>query len=76
MLTGRWYGGMALMSWPSMWIVPADGVSKPARMRSRVVLPDPEPPSRQKISPRRTCRETSSTATKSPKRRVTPAMRT
>ena len=30
---------------------PAVGVSKPASMRSSVVLPQPEPPSRAKSSP-------------------------
>src|SRR5213078_3765019 len=34
---------MALMSAPSMRIVPALGNSKPASIRSSVVLPDPEP---------------------------------
>ena len=32
-------------------IVPEVGVSKPASMRSSVVLPEPEPPSRQNSSP-------------------------
>ena len=67
---------MALMSAPSMRIVPALGNSKPASIRSSVVLPDPEPPSRQKISPRRMSSDTSSTATKSPKRLVRFAIRT
>src|SRR5579872_2590772 len=44
-------------------------------MRSSVVLPEPEPPSRQKISPRCTSRLTSLTATKSPNFRVTFSMR-
>ena len=39
------------MSSPSMKIEPLVGVSKPASIRSSVVLPQPEPPSRQKISP-------------------------
>ncbi len=64
------------MSAPSIRIVPAVGVSKPASMRSSVVLPEPEPPSRQKISPRWMSSVTSSTATKSPNLLVTPAMRT
>ncbi len=76
MLTGRSYGAMALMSWPSIRILPAVGVSNPASMRSSVVLPEPDPPSRQKISPRRTSSETLSTALKSPNRLVTPWMRT
>ncbi len=75
MLTGRSYGAISLMSWPSMKILPEVGVSKPANMRSKVVLPEPEPPSRQKISPRCTCSETSFTATKSPNRLVTFSIR-
>src|ERR1700751_2482864 len=67
---------MALMSTPSMKMVPALGRSKPASRRSSVVLPEPEPPSRQKISPRRMSSETSSTATKSPNFLVRCAMRT
>ena len=39
------------MSSPSIRMLPEVGVSKPASMRSNVVLPEPEPPSRQKISP-------------------------
>ena len=34
-----------------MRVVPDDGVSNPASMRSSVDLPQPEPPSRQKSSP-------------------------
>ena len=64
------------MSAPSIWMLPELGVSKPASMRSSVVLPEPEPPSRQKISPRRMSSETLSTATKSPNFLVTFAMRT
>ena len=51
MLTGRSYGGMSVMSRPSMKMRPAVGRSKPASMRSSVVLPQPEAPSRQKNSP-------------------------
>ena len=52
MLTGRSYGGMPVMSTPSIEIRPAVGSSNPASMRSSVVLPQPEPPSRQNSSPR------------------------
>ena len=45
--------------------------SKPAIIRSSVVLPQPEGPSSVKNSPASMDRLTSSTATKSPKRRVT-----
>ncbi|MNR19155.1 hypothetical protein D3C85_1359230 [compost metagenome] len=41
---------------------PSLGRSKPASMRSRVDLPQPEPPSRAKISPLWMLSETSSTA--------------
>ena len=51
MLTGRSYGGMPVMSTPSMKMRPVVGSSKPASMRSSVVLPQPEPPSRQNSSP-------------------------
>ncbi|MNH42403.1 hypothetical protein D3C79_1040920 [compost metagenome] len=63
MLIGRSYGGMSVMSTPSRKIRPSDGRSKPASMRSKVDLPEPEPPSRAKISPLRISRDTSSTAT-------------
>ena len=76
MLTGRSYGGMALMSAPSIWIVPAVGASNPASVRSSVVLPDPDPPRRQKISPRRMSSDTLSSATKSPNFLVRFAIRT
>ena len=39
------------MSWPSRKMLPAVGASNPASIRSNVDLPQPEPPSRQKISP-------------------------
>ncbi|MCY1449371.1 hypothetical protein D9M71_661040 [compost metagenome] len=62
MLIGRSYGGMSVMSTPSSRIRPSVGRSKPASMRSRVDLPEPEPPSRAKISPWWISRDTSSTA--------------
>ena len=40
------------MSTPSISTRPEVRVSKPASIRSRVLLPQPEPPSRQKTSPR------------------------
>ena len=58
MLTGRRCGGTPVMSWPSIRMRPASGVSKPAIMRSRVVLPQPEPPSRANSSPRAISRST------------------
>ena len=51
-LTGRSYGGMPAISTPSIEMRPAVGSSNPASMRSSVVLPQPEPPSRQNSSPR------------------------
>ncbi len=62
---------MPAMSWPSMNTAPELGCSNPASMRSSVVLPQPEPPSRQKISPLKTFSVTLLTATKVPKRLVT-----
>src|SRR6476620_6838865 len=51
---------------------PCVGDSRPATIRSVVVLPQPEAPRRAKNDPRGTVRLRSSTATKSPKRLVTP----
>ncbi|MCY1367448.1 hypothetical protein D9M69_543830 [compost metagenome] len=62
MLIGRSYGGISVMSTPSRKMRPSVGRSKPASMRSKVDLPDPEPPSRAKISPFLISRDTSSTA--------------
>ena len=42
MPTLRWFGRRSVTSLPSMRIVPAVGVSKPATMRSVVVLPQPD----------------------------------
>ena len=53
---------MSVMSTPSRKIRPSVGRSKPASMRSKVDLPDPDPPSRAKISPLLISRDTSSTA--------------
>src|SRR5215212_6093614 len=76
MLTGRRCGGTPVMSWPSIRMRPVSGVSKPAIMRSRVVLPQPEPPKRANSSPRWMSRSTPSTAAIAPKRLLTPAMLT
>ncbi len=76
MFTGRSYGGTSVTSTPSMKTAPSVGVSKPASIRSSVVLPQPEPPSRQKISPREISSDTCRTAMKSPKRLVSRSMRT
>ena len=44
MPTLRLFGGSSVMSLPSIVIVPAVGCSKPAIMRSVVVLPQPDGP--------------------------------
>src|SRR3546814_891524 len=62
------------MSSPSSRMAPSLGVSKPASMRSSVVLPQPEGPSSEKNSRLKMSRETLSTATKSPKLLVTPTI--
>src|SRR3954467_13356083 len=54
------------MSSPPSVMRPRSGCSKPAIMRSVVVLPEPEGPSRVKNSPAPTFRSTSSTATTPP----------
>ncbi len=71
MFTGRLLGGTWLTSWPSMRMRPSLGVSKPASMRRRVVLPQPDGPRRAKNSPSSIDRSTLSTATLLPKRLVT-----
>src|SRR3984893_2223666 len=65
------------MSLPFSRMVPESGVSKPASMRSSVVLPQPEGPSSAKNSPAAISRETSSTAAAAPgeKRLATRSMR-
>ena len=68
---GRFSGGVDFRSTPSRTIDPVSGRSNPAIIRSNVVFPQPEGPSSVKNSPAFTEKLTSSTATKSPKRRVT-----
>src|SRR2546430_644706 len=53
--------------WSPMWISPDVGRSRPAIIRSRVVLPEPEEPSNTRNSPSRIERLTPSTACRSPK---------
>ena len=64
------------MSCPSIQTRPRVGSSNPASTRSSVVLPQPEPPRSEKISPRAIASDTSSTAVTGPKRLVTPSTRT
>src|SRR5262245_51341100 len=56
---GRRLAGMAERSWPSRRTVPASAVSRPAMIRRRVVLPQPEGPRRVTNSWALTLRETS-----------------
>src|ERR1044072_497897 len=72
MLVGRAFGGTVDIGWPSISNPPEGGRSEPARRRSSVVLPQPEGPSREKNSPRRMSKETSSTALTGPKCLETP----
>src|SRR5438067_13903351 len=53
---------------PSSSILPDDGSSRPAIIRSVVVLPQPEGPSRTKNSPSAMVNDDARTAVKSPKR--------
>ena len=77
MLTGRRFGGTPATSAPSMRISPEVGVSNPASIRRRVVLPQPEGPRRAKSSPSGISRSTESTAgSPAPKRLVTPRIST
>src|ERR1700746_2706509 len=76
MLTGRRCGGTPVMSSPSIRMRPESGVSSPANRRSKVLLPQPEPPSRANSSPRAISRSTLSTATTAPKRLVAPSILT
>src|SRR6266478_959597 len=63
----RWDARLNVTSSPPSRIRPDVGNSRPAIMRSVVVLPQPEGPSRQKNSPLRTVNVESRTAVKSPK---------
>src|SRR5690606_3840794 len=68
---GRRLGGTAVRSRPSTSTRPESGVRNPARIRSRVVLPQPLGPRREKTSPLLSSRETSSTTVVGPNRLVT-----
>src|SRR5215468_7652972 len=74
-ISRRWVGSSVTRS-PSIAISPRSGARKPATRLSSVVLPQPEGPSSVISSPRRTCRETSCSATTSPNRLVMPSSRT
>src|SRR5207247_9360842 len=66
----RLRGDTPLTTRPSKRMSPLSGVSKPAIMRSVVVLPQPEPPTSETSSPGWMSRESPSTATAPPKRFV------
>src|SRR5690606_30402897 len=66
MLVSRLFGGIGAWSTPSSRIVPSFGVSKPASIRIRVVLPQPEGPSSAKNSRRKMSSVRLSIATNSP----------
>src|SRR6516165_8697266 len=60
------FGGPAMVS-PRQVALPEEGVTRPAMIRSKVDLPEPERPSRPTISPERIVRSTfSSTSSSSP----------
>ncbi len=58
----RWLGRSLEISLPSMTMAPAVGISKPAIMRSVVVLPQPLGPRKETNSPCATSSVKSSTA--------------
>ena len=62
MFTGRLFGVTRVTSCPWSMIRPSSGTSKPAIMRSVVVLPHPLGPSIEKNSPSPIARDTSFTA--------------
>ena len=70
-LTSRRYGGVPTASTPPIRISPSSGCSKPAIIRSDVVLPHPDGPSSERNSPVLTWKETAFTAVRSPNRFVT-----
>src|SRR6187402_2027577 len=75
MLTGRLFGPTPAMSCPSIRMRPSLGTSRPASIRSNVVLPQPDGPSNAKNSPSSMARSTLSTAAKLPKRLETFSIR-
>src|SRR5207244_4425121 len=72
MPTERRRGATSLTTRSSKRTSPASGRSKPAIRRSVVVLPQPEPPTRETSSPRLISRQSPSTAIDPPKRLVRP----
>src|SRR5215203_833692 len=66
MAISRFSGGRSFMRLPAMITSPSVARSRPAIMRSVVVLPQPDGPRRQTTSPALTEREASLTARNSP----------
>src|SRR5471032_3193756 len=60
------------MSWPSSFTVPRSTPNRPATMRNKVVLPQPEGPSRETNSPWPTPRSTPPSTVAAPKDLVAP----
>ena len=71
MAMSRFSGDSSFMRCPAITTSPAVARSSPAIMRSVVVLPQPDGPSRQTTSPAATDRSASRTAVKSPNFLVT-----
>ena len=71
MLTGRRFGGDATIDFPRIRMSPESGAAKPAIMRSRVVLPQPDGPRMEKNEPAGTENDTPSTARRPPNSFVT-----
>ncbi len=70
----RLLAGTAVRSRPPTLIVPASCRSRPARIRSTVVLPHPDGPSSTTISPGSMCRSRPSRARTSPYERRSPVI--
>ena len=66
----RWAAGTGEMSLPSTMTEPVSAVSKPATMRSAVVLPQPEGPSKATSSPGAILMDSPSRARMTPNARV------
>src|SRR5436190_11461670 len=69
----RSLGSTSLTTRCPIWIVPSEGSSRPATIRSKVLFPHPEGPSNTRNSWSWISRLTLSTATTSPKRLVMPS---
>ena len=67
----RFHGGVSFARTPEIQTSPSSASSRPATMRSVVVFPQPDGPSRQTNCPRSTVSDTRWTATNVPNRFVT-----